>query len=107
MFGFSRALQKLPLIGLLIAGQEGDGVFGITFAVRGPLEQPGVQGQPAVGSCALARSGGSSSTGPKNYPVRSRGTPATLSHFGNNCLEGSIPVGAECLPGASCGAESL
>ena len=46
MFGFSRAIQKLPLIGLLIAGSEGDGVFGITFAVRGPLEQPEFKANP-------------------------------------------------------------
>jgi hypothetical protein len=46
MFGFSRAIQKVPLFGLLIAGQEGDGVFGVTFAVRGPLDDPKFQANP-------------------------------------------------------------
>jgi hypothetical protein len=46
MFGFSRAIQKVPLLGLLIAGEEGDGVFGVTFAVRGPLEEPKFQANP-------------------------------------------------------------
>ena len=45
-FGFSRALQKVPLLGVLIAGGEGDGVVGVTFAVRGPLENPKFQANP-------------------------------------------------------------
>lgn len=39
-FGFSSALQKVPLLGPLLAGQEGDGLFGLTFAIRGGLENP-------------------------------------------------------------------
>lgn len=40
--GLNRALSALPLFGELLTGPRGDGVFGITFAIDGPMEQPQV-----------------------------------------------------------------
>lgn len=46
LFGLSRAIQRVPLLGALLAGNEGEGVFGITFAVRGALDNPTFQANP-------------------------------------------------------------
>ncbi len=44
--GINRALSDLPLIGLLLTGPRGEGVFGITFAVDGPIAEPNVVVNP-------------------------------------------------------------
>lgn len=46
LFGLSQAIQRVPLLGALLAGNEGEGVFGVTFAVRGPLDNPVFQANP-------------------------------------------------------------
>jgi hypothetical protein len=46
LFGLSSAMQKIPLFGPLLAGAEGEGLFGVTFAIRGPLDQPAFQINP-------------------------------------------------------------
>jgi hypothetical protein len=40
MFGLNNAFQKFPIFGPLLGGREGEGLFGVTFAVRGPLDKP-------------------------------------------------------------------
>jgi hypothetical protein len=40
LFGLNNVFQKLPLFGPLLGGREGEGLFGVTFAVRGPLDKP-------------------------------------------------------------------
>lgn len=45
-FGLNNMFQKLPLLGPLLGGREGEGLLGVTFAVRGPLEQPNFQVNP-------------------------------------------------------------
>ncbi len=40
LFKLSNAFQKLPILGPLLGGREGEGLFGVTFAVRGPLADP-------------------------------------------------------------------
>lgn len=40
LFGLNSAFQKLPLFGPLLGGREGEGLIGVTFAVRGPLDNP-------------------------------------------------------------------
>ena len=44
--GLNRALAGLPGLGELLTGPRGDGIFGITFAVDGPMEQPQVLVNP-------------------------------------------------------------
>lgn len=40
LFGLNNVFQKLPLFGPLLGGREGEGLLGVTFAVRGPLDKP-------------------------------------------------------------------
>jgi len=47
LFGLNSVFQKLPLFGPLLGGREGEGLIGVTFAVRGPLDKPNFQVNPA------------------------------------------------------------
>ncbi|MBJ3784491.1 AsmA-like C-terminal domain-containing protein [Devosia sediminis] len=40
LFGLNNIFQQIPLFGPLLGGREGEGLVGVTFAVRGPLDQP-------------------------------------------------------------------
>lgn len=40
LFGLNNAFQKIPLLGPLLGGRNGEGLFGVTFAVKGPLDKP-------------------------------------------------------------------
>ncbi len=40
--GLNRAFGEIPLLGPLLTGPKGEGVFGITFAVEGPMATPQV-----------------------------------------------------------------
>jgi hypothetical protein len=40
--GLNRALSGIPIVRELLTGPKGDGVFGITFAVNGPMSEPQV-----------------------------------------------------------------
>jgi AsmA-like C-terminal region/Protein of unknown function len=40
--GLNGALGGLPVLGQLLSGAHGEGIFGITFAVQGPLSEPQV-----------------------------------------------------------------
>jgi hypothetical protein len=40
LFGLNNVFQKLPIFGPLLGGREGEGLFGVTFAVKGPLKNP-------------------------------------------------------------------
>lgn len=44
--GLNNALGGVPILGALVSGTKGDGVFGITFAVQGPMAQPQVLVNP-------------------------------------------------------------
>jgi len=40
LFGLNNIFQQVPLLGPLLGGRQGEGLVGVTFAVRGPLDQP-------------------------------------------------------------------
>lgn len=40
LFGLNNIFQQLPVIGQLIGGREGEGLVGVTFAIRGDLDKP-------------------------------------------------------------------
>ncbi|SMQ64013.1 AsmA-like C-terminal region [Devosia lucknowensis] len=40
LFGLNNIFQQLPVLGPLLGGRNGEGLVGVTFAVRGPLDQP-------------------------------------------------------------------
>lgn len=40
LFGLNSAFQKIPLLGPLLGGRDGEGLVGVTFAVQGPLDNP-------------------------------------------------------------------
>ncbi len=44
--GLNGALGGIPLLGQLISGTHGEGIFGITFAVQGPMSEPQVLVNP-------------------------------------------------------------
>jgi hypothetical protein len=45
--GINTLFQRLPVIGELLGGREGEGLIGVTFAVRGPLDKPDFLINPA------------------------------------------------------------
>jgi hypothetical protein len=45
-YGINGAIELIPIFGGLLAGRSGEGLFGITFAVRGPTARPDVQVNP-------------------------------------------------------------
>ena len=47
LFGLNSVFQKLPLFGPLLGGREGEGLIGVTFAIRGSLDKPSFQINPA------------------------------------------------------------
>jgi hypothetical protein len=47
LFGLNSAFAKVPLFGPLLTGPDGAGMFGVTFAIRGPLDNPNFQVNPA------------------------------------------------------------
>ncbi len=44
--GLNGAFGAIPVLGQLISGVQGEGIFGITFAVQGPLSEPQVLVNP-------------------------------------------------------------
>ena len=46
LFGLNNAFQQIPLLGPLLGGRDGEGLLGVTFAVRGPLDNPRFQINP-------------------------------------------------------------
>ncbi len=46
LYGINGAFGSIPLIGELFSGRSGEGLFGITFAVKGPNSQPNVLVNP-------------------------------------------------------------
>jgi hypothetical protein len=47
LFGLNSVFQKLPLFGPLLGGRDGEGLIGVTFAVKGPLDKPDFKINPA------------------------------------------------------------
>ncbi len=46
LYGLNGVLGGIPIIGDILSGRSGEGVFGITFAVKGPNSQPDVLVNP-------------------------------------------------------------
>ncbi len=46
LFGLNNAFQQIPLLGPLLGGRDGEGLVGVTFAVRGDLQNPQFQINP-------------------------------------------------------------
>ncbi len=40
LFGLNNIFSQIPVFGALLGGRDGEGLVGVTFAVRGPLSQP-------------------------------------------------------------------
>ena len=40
LFGLNSVFQKIPLLGPLLGGRDGEGLVGVTFAVQGALDKP-------------------------------------------------------------------
>lgn len=47
LFGLNNAFQQIPLFGAILGGRDGEGLIGVTFAVRGPLADPQFLVNPA------------------------------------------------------------
>ena len=47
--GLNSALGGLPVLGQILAGPKGEGIFGITFAIQGPMASPEVLVNPLSG----------------------------------------------------------
>jgi hypothetical protein len=47
LFGLNSVFQKLPLFGPLLGGRPGEGLIGVTFAIRGSLDKPSFNINPA------------------------------------------------------------
>jgi len=46
LYGLNSALGQIPILGRVLVGRQGEGVVGITFAVKGPLDDPTVLVNP-------------------------------------------------------------
>ncbi|MGD9502029.1 MAG: AsmA-like C-terminal domain-containing protein [Methyloceanibacter sp.] len=46
LYGLNSALGQIPLLGRVLVGREGEGVVGITFAIKGKLDDPAVLVNP-------------------------------------------------------------
>lgn len=46
LFGVNNIFQQLPILGPIFGGREGEGLLGVTFAIRGPLNQPEILVNP-------------------------------------------------------------
>ncbi|MEZ5827832.1 MAG: AsmA-like C-terminal domain-containing protein [Hyphomicrobiales bacterium] len=46
LYGLNSALGNIPILGKVLVGRQGEGVVGITFAIKGPLEDPSVLVNP-------------------------------------------------------------
>jgi hypothetical protein len=46
LFGLNNVFQKLPIFGPLLGGREGEGLFGVTFAIQGALDNPDFKVNP-------------------------------------------------------------
>jgi hypothetical protein len=47
LFGLNNIFQKLPILGRLLGGRDGEGLIGVTFAIRGKLDDPQFSINPA------------------------------------------------------------
>lgn len=47
LFELNNAFQQIPILGPLLGGREGEGLIGVTFAVRGDLDNPQFAINPA------------------------------------------------------------
>ena len=47
LFGLNNIFQKLPLLGRILGGRDGEGLIGVTFAIRGELDNPQFAINPA------------------------------------------------------------
>jgi hypothetical protein len=46
LYGLNSALGAIPILGRVLVGRQGEGVVGITFAVKGKLDEPSVLVNP-------------------------------------------------------------
>lgn len=46
LYGLNSALGSIPILGRVLVGRQGEGVVGITFAIKGKLDQPQVLVNP-------------------------------------------------------------
>jgi hypothetical protein len=46
LFGLNNAFAQIPLLGPIFGGRNGEGLLGVTFAVRGPLANPDLMINP-------------------------------------------------------------
>lgn len=47
LFGINNFFQQIPILGPILGGREGEGLIGVTFAIRGPLDDPQLLVNPA------------------------------------------------------------
>lgn len=46
IYGLNSIFDEIPLIGDILAGRDGEGIFGLTYAVRGDVDEPGITVNP-------------------------------------------------------------
>ncbi len=46
LYGLNSALGSIPILGKVLVGRQGEGVVGITFAIKGKLDEPSVLVNP-------------------------------------------------------------
>ncbi len=85
LYGLNSAFRAIPILGPVLGGRQGEGLVGITFAIKGSLDDPSVLVNPmsvmtpgifrqifeftgSVPDAAAASSGGTSSGGFPNSP---------------------------------------
>lgn len=46
LFGINNAFQNIPILGPILGGRDGEGMFGVTFAIKGNLNDPSFNVNP-------------------------------------------------------------
>lgn len=46
IYGLNSIFDEIPLLGDILAGRDGEGIFGLTYAVRGDVDEPGITVNP-------------------------------------------------------------
>jgi len=88
VYGLNAAISSVPILGDLLTGRSGEGIFGMTFAVRGAIDNPQVLVNPvsAVAPGFLRQIFEFDQTPPRILPEERKSSNAAPSSNGRDAL---------------------
>lgn len=98
--GLNNALGEVPVLGQILSGPRGEGIFGITFAIQGPMARPQVIVNPLSPLAPGIFRELFQMTAP-NPTVQPRGNPQTGSSAEKRARTSGTSSGAHSVSGAA------